>query len=66
MNDQIFLSSSDTSPMYSPIMEQILAKVLAGDWRPRQALPTIRELASASRVSIITVKRAYLELERNG
>ena len=52
--------------MYSQIMEQVLAKVLAGDWRPGQALPSIRELASTSRVSVITVKRAYLELERNG
>jgi GntR family transcriptional regulator len=66
MNDQIFLSSTDTSPMYSQIMEQVLAKVLAGDWRAGQALPSIRELASSSRVSVITVKRAYLELERNG
>jgi GntR family transcriptional regulator len=66
MNDQIFLSSTDTTPMYSQIMDQILAKVLAGDWQRGQALPSIRELAAASRVSVITVKRAYLELERNG
>ncbi len=52
--------------MYSQIMGQVLAKVLAGDWQPGQALPSIRELASSSRVSVITVKRAYLELERNG
>ena len=66
MSDQIFLSSTDFSPMYSQIMDQIIAKVVVGDWKPGQALPSIRELASASCVSVITVKRAYLELERSG
>ncbi len=66
MSDQIFFSSTDNTPMYSQIMEHVLARVLIGDWRPGQALPSIRELASASRVSVITVKRAYLELERTG
>jgi len=63
---EFFLSSSDSAPMYSQIMEQILAKVLAGDWGPGHALPSIRELASASKISVITVKRAYLELEHAG
>lgn len=63
---EFFLSSSDSAPMYSQIMEQILAKVLAGDWGPGHALPSIRDLASASKVSVITVKRAYLELEHAG
>lgn len=52
--------------MYAQIVDQIVTKVVAGDWRPGQALPSIRELASASGVSVITVKRAYLELERAG
>lgn len=63
---EFFLSTSESAPMYSQIMEQILAKVLAGDWGPGHALPSIRELASASKVSVITVKRAYLELEHAG
>jgi len=63
---EFFLSSSESAPMYSQIMEQILAKVLAGDWKPGHPLPSIRELASASKVSVITVKRAYLELEHAG
>ena len=63
---EFFLSSTESSPMYSQIMEQILAKVLAGDWGPGHPLPSIRELASASKVSVITVKRAYLELEHAG
>lgn len=64
--DKLFLSNHDSTPMYEQIMEQITAKVMAGDWRPGQSLPSIRELASASSVSVITVKRAYLELERAG
>jgi GntR family transcriptional regulator len=63
---EFFLSSSESAPMYSQIMEQILAKVVAGDWGPGHPLPSIRDLASASRVSVITVKRAYLELEHAG
>lgn len=48
--------------MYQQIVDQVTAKVMAGDWKAGQALPSIRELASASRVSVITVKRAYAEL----
>ena len=66
MTDKLFLSNHESTPMYEQIMDQISTKVLAGDWRPGQALPSIRELASASGVSVITVKRAYLELERAG
>lgn len=52
--------------MYQQIVDQVAAKVAAGDWPAGHALPSIRELASASQVSVITVKRAYLELERAG
>jgi GntR family transcriptional regulator len=59
---ELFLSTGDPTPMYQQIVDQITAKVMAGDWKAGQALPSIRELASASRVSVITVKRAYAEL----
>lgn len=52
--------------MYLQIIEQIKLKILAGDWPQGHALPSIRELAAASSVSVITVKRAYLELEHEG
>lgn len=64
--NELFLSQSDKTPMYSQIVEQVTAKILAGDWRPGQAIPSIRELAAGSKVSVITVKRAYLELEHAG
>ncbi|MGD9584296.1 MAG: GntR family transcriptional regulator [Lysobacterales bacterium] len=62
MSAELFLSTSDSTPMYQQIVDQVTAKVMAGDWKAGQALPSIRELASASRVSVITVKRAYAEL----
>ena len=62
----ILLSAADSRPMYQQIVDQITARVMAGDWRPGQPLPSIRELAAGSGVSVITVKRAYEELERAG
>ena len=52
--------------MYLQIMEQIRHRVAMGDWLPGQEIPSIRALAVDLRVSVITVKRAYLELERAG
>ncbi|MBK8167957.1 MAG: GntR family transcriptional regulator [bacterium] len=52
--------------MYAQIVEQVVAKVMAGHWQAGHPLPSIRELAAACKVSVITVKRAYLELEHAG
>jgi GntR family transcriptional regulator len=52
--------------MYLQIMEQIRHRVALGDWQPGQEIPSIRALAVDLKVSVITVKRAYLELERDG
>jgi GntR family transcriptional regulator len=52
--------------MYQQIIDQVTAKILAGDWVSGQSLPSIRELAASSGISVITVKRAYLELELAG
>lgn len=52
--------------MYRQIVDQISTKVMAADWPAGHPLPSIRELAAGSRVSVITVKRAYLELEHAG
>ena len=60
------LSQTDGRPMYLQIMEQIKQRVAVNDWPPGYRLPSIRELSVAARVSVITVKRAYLELEREG
>jgi len=50
--------------MYLQLMEQICQRIAVGDWPAGQELPSIRALAADVRVSVITVKRAYFELER--
>lgn len=50
--------------MYLQIMEQIKQKIAVGDWREGDPIPSIRQMAADLKVSVITVKRAYLELER--
>jgi len=52
--------------MYQQIMAQVVERIAVGDWPPDTPLPSIRQLASEIKVSVITVKRAYLELEREG
>lgn len=52
--------------MYLQIMEQIKQRIAVGDWRSGQEIPSIRQLAVELRISVITVKRAYLELDREG
>lgn len=60
------IAQTDKRPMYLQIMEQIRQRIAVGDWVAGQAIPSIRQLAVDIGVSVITVKRAYLELEREG
>ena len=62
----LVISKADGRPMYLQIMERIKLRIAVGDWRPGQEIPSIRALAIALNVSVITIKRAYLELEREG
>lgn len=66
MNSDLIISQADRRPMYLQIMEQIKQRIAIGDWEAGEKLPSIRELAVTLRVSVITIKRAYLELEREG
>jgi GntR family transcriptional regulator len=66
MNGAFAISQSDKRPMYLQIMEQIKQRIAVGDWAEGQAIPSIRQLGADLQVSVITVKRAYLELEREG
>jgi GntR family transcriptional regulator len=52
--------------MYLQIMVQIKQKISVGDWQAGFHLPSIREMAAATGVSVITIKRSYSELEREG
>ena len=66
MHSDLLISQSDGRPLYLQIMEQIKQRVAVGDWPRGQEIPSIRQLAVSLQVSVITVKRAYLELEREG
>src|SRR5579872_3140333 len=66
MNGGFIISQTDKRPIYLQIMDQIKQRVAIGDWAPGQQIPSIRQLAVDLQVSVITVKRAYLELEHEG
>ena len=66
MHSFITISHADRRPMYLQIIEQIRHRIAVGDWKAGDELPSIRALAVSTQVSVITVKRAYLELEREG
>lgn len=60
------LTDLSSESLQSQIIRQIRAAVLAGELPAGESLPSIRALASEQRVSVITVQRAYEELEREG
>lgn len=62
----IVISNSSTSPIYEQVADQIRAAILSGSLTEGDALPSIRSLANDLRVSVITTKRAYAELEAAG
>lgn len=62
----ITLSQSDPRALYLQVIEQIQRRIAVGDLPPGTELPSIRQLAADLSVSVITIKRAYLELEREG
>lgn len=64
MHSDLTISHADRRPMYLQIMEQMRQRIAVGDWPPGHEIPSIRAMAVATKVSVITVKRAYLELER--
>ena len=66
MDSGFVLSQADGRPMYLQIIEQIKRRIAVGDWKAGERIPSIRQLAADLQVSVITVKRAYLELEREG
>lgn len=63
---EIILSNSSGVPIYEQIVKQLKALILRGDLREGEALPSMRLLARELRISVITTKRAYEELEREG
>ena len=66
MHSGFVISRADGRPMYLQIIEQIKERIAVGDWPVGAEIPSIRQLAIALQVSVITIKRVYAELEREG
>ena len=62
----IVISNSQSEPIYAQIETQIKAMIMQGKLKEGDALPSMRNLAKELRISLITTKRAYEELERDG
>lgn len=63
---EIIISNSSDKPIYEQISDQIKNLILNGTLSEGQPLPSMRSLAKDLRISVITTKRAYSDLERDG
>lgn len=63
---ELIIRNTTNQPIYDQIYSQIKAQIIAGKLSPGEALPSIRALAKDLRISVITTKRAYEELEKGG
>lgn len=66
MQLELFISNTDGIPIYEQIVTQIKNMILNGTLQDGEALPSMRFLAKELRISVITTKRAYEELEHEG
>lgn len=62
----VIISNSSGVPIYEQIVSQIKEQIMNGELKAGDALPSMRALAQSVRISVITTKRAYEELERDG
>lgn len=62
----IIISNTSGVPIYEQIAKEIKNEIVSGNIKENSSLPSIRSLASELRVSVITTKRAYEELEKDG
>ncbi len=63
---KIIINSSSMVPIYEQIMDQIKAQITAGDLKENDILPSVRALAKEQKISALTVKKAYDNLEQEG
>ena len=63
---KIIISNSSPDPIYEQVNRQIKAQIISGELLEGEALPSIRRLAQDLQISVITTKRAYEELEKEG
>ena len=63
---KILISNSSSDPIYEQIKSEITRQIVTGDLSDGEALPSIRKLALDLQISVITTKRAYDDLEKEG
>jgi len=63
---KIIISNASPDPIYEQIVRQVKSQIIGGELEEGEALPSIRKLAQELQISVITTKRAYDELEREG
>jgi GntR family transcriptional regulator len=63
---KIVVSNASPDPIYDQVARQVKAGIISGELREGEALPSIRKLAQDLQISVITTKRAYEELEKEG
>lgn len=62
----IFIDNKSGAPIYEQIFTQLKSQIISGTLPSDEALPSIRSLAKDLRISVVTTKRAYDELEKEG
>jgi GntR family transcriptional regulator len=62
----IVISPQNPDPMYKQVTDQIKDAIASGTLQPETKLPSIREMAKELKISMITIKRAYADLENEG
>lgn len=63
---KIIISNASKLPIYEQIVNGVKEEIISGNLKPNEKLPSIRALARDLNISVITTKRAYEELEREG
>ncbi len=63
---KIIISNASSEPIYEQIGKQIKSQIISGDLKEGEGLPSIRKLAKELQISVITTKRTYVELEKEG
>ncbi len=63
---EIIISNNANKPIYEQITSQIKSMIMSGELREGEAIPSMRALAKSIHVSVITVQKAYEDLQRDG
>ena len=66
VHSPLIISQTDPRPLYLQVKDQIRHRIAVGELKPGEEIPSIRALAASIQVSVITIKRAYMELEQEG